>query len=33
MADMVKRIPITPGDLTDRQWGTDDILTGDAKAA
>ena len=29
MAQMVKRTPITPGDLTDHQWGTDDTLTGD----
>ena len=28
MADMIKRIPVTPGDLTDHQWGTDDTLTG-----
>ena len=27
MADVVKRIPITPGDLTDHQWGTDDTLS------
>jgi hypothetical protein len=25
---MFKRVPFTPGDLTDHQWGTDDILTG-----
>ena len=30
---MVKRIPITPGDLTDHQWGTDDILTGVASSS
>jgi len=26
---MLHRVPFTPGDLTDHQWGTDDILTGD----
>ena len=25
---MLKRVPFTPGDLTDHQWGTDDVLTG-----
>jgi hypothetical protein len=25
---MFKRVPFTPGDLTDHQWGTDDILNG-----
>jgi hypothetical protein len=29
MEHMVKRIPITSGDLTDHQWGTDDTITGD----
>ena len=24
-----KRVPFTPDDLSHRQWGTDDILTGD----
>lgn len=26
---MSKRVPFTPGDLSNRQWGTDDILSGD----
>ena len=25
---MLKRVPFAPGNLTDHQWGTDDILTG-----
>ncbi len=29
MAHMVTRIPITPGDLTDQKWGTDDAIAGD----
>lgn len=24
-----KRVPFTPGDLTNHQWGTDDVLVGD----
>ncbi|MER8518725.1 hypothetical protein NKI48_10645 [Mesorhizobium sp. M0644] len=30
---MSTRVPFTPGDLVDHQWGTDDILTSDLATA
>jgi hypothetical protein len=31
--EMLHRVPFTPGDLTDHQWGIDDILSGDPNTA